>query len=509
MSAMLERSEWYDIARDTNWTPSYVSREALFPPEMGDPYGIPIEEWETFDEPYKVSYREYVTIQREKDSAAYSVKAALARSKFYEQADEGWACVLKLHYGAVALTEYQLASSRRGCPASARRRRCATCRSTACSTSCGHTQLQLFFPHELVHLDRQYDWAHEAQHSKNWAVLGGRHAFDDIMMTRDAVTSSIMVSFAFETALTNLQMIGLSTDAANMGDHTFSNLITSIQSDEARHAQLGTPTIEIMIRNGRKKEAQLAMDIALWRVWRLFSITVGIPMDYYIPLEQRHMSFKEFHARVGDQPVGAAGAGPRPGAAVVLGHLPHRHRQPPPLSAGRHLVMAADGLVESAGRGGAQGARVARGEISRLERELRKLLGRDHQQSAPGARGEDASPVHPDHPATCARSPISHRPGPEWGARAYQREYGERRYNFCTEVCRRIFDTEPERYKDHESIVDRMYSGEIDPPTLDNVLIYMGIGVISEGGRDGHDYRWVEGFRGPGGGIAKRHLLRC
>ena len=291
---MLERSEWYDIARDTNWTPSYVSREALFPPEMGDPYGIPIEEWETFDEPYKVSYREYVTIQREKDSAAYSVKAALARSKFYEQADEGWACVLKLHYGAVALTEYQ------ACQFQARMSRFGPSPAMRNMSVYGmldelrHTQLQLFFPHELVHLDRQYDWAHEAQHSKNWAVLGGRHAFDDIMMTRDAVTSSIMVSFAFETALTNLQMIGLSTDAANMGDHTFSNLITSIQSDEARHAQLGTPTIEIMIRNGRKKEAQLAMDIALWRVWRLFSITVGIPMDYYIPLEQRHMSFKEF-----------------------------------------------------------------------------------------------------------------------------------------------------------------------------------------------------------------------
>ena len=104
---MLERSDWYDIARDTNWTPSYVSREALFPPAMGDPYGIPLAEWETFDEPYKVAYREYVNIQREKDSAAYSVKAALARSKFHDQADEGWASVLKLHYGAVALTEYQ------------------------------------------------------------------------------------------------------------------------------------------------------------------------------------------------------------------------------------------------------------------------------------------------------------------------------------------------------------------------------------------------------------------
>ena len=35
------------------------------------------------------------------------------------------------------------------------------------------------------------------------------------MMTRDAITTSIMVNFAFETGLTNVQMIGLSADAAN------------------------------------------------------------------------------------------------------------------------------------------------------------------------------------------------------------------------------------------------------------------------------------------------------
>ena len=54
----LERSEWYDFARDTNWTPRYVDEQEIFPPEMSDPYGIPVSEWETFDEPYKVSYRE-------------------------------------------------------------------------------------------------------------------------------------------------------------------------------------------------------------------------------------------------------------------------------------------------------------------------------------------------------------------------------------------------------------------------------------------------------------------
>ena len=71
--ALLDRSEWYDLARTSNWTPTYVTMEELFPPDVSDAYGIPIEEWEKFDEPFKVSYREYVKIQREKDVGAYSV----------------------------------------------------------------------------------------------------------------------------------------------------------------------------------------------------------------------------------------------------------------------------------------------------------------------------------------------------------------------------------------------------------------------------------------------------
>ena len=29
--ALLDRAEWYDIARDTNWTPQYVTEDELFP----------------------------------------------------------------------------------------------------------------------------------------------------------------------------------------------------------------------------------------------------------------------------------------------------------------------------------------------------------------------------------------------------------------------------------------------------------------------------------------------
>ena len=62
-----------------------------------------------------------------------------------------------------------------------------------------HGQIQLSFAHQLVPLDRQFDWAQRAQHTNNWAALSGGHALDDVMMTRDAITTSIMVNFAFET----------------------------------------------------------------------------------------------------------------------------------------------------------------------------------------------------------------------------------------------------------------------------------------------------------------------
>src|ERR1700679_2055409 len=104
--ALLNMSECYDMARDTNWTPRYVLEEELFPPAMSDPYGIPVSEWETFDEPYKVCYRDYVGTQREKDHGVYSVKAALSRSNFFRNASPHWRSLLELHFGVICFPEF-------------------------------------------------------------------------------------------------------------------------------------------------------------------------------------------------------------------------------------------------------------------------------------------------------------------------------------------------------------------------------------------------------------------
>lgn len=104
--ALLNRDEWYDLVRTTNWTPKYVAEDALFPEQMSGARGIPMAVWETYDEPYKTTYPEYVSIQREKDSGTYSIKAALERAAFVDQADPGWVSTMLAHYGAIPLGEY-------------------------------------------------------------------------------------------------------------------------------------------------------------------------------------------------------------------------------------------------------------------------------------------------------------------------------------------------------------------------------------------------------------------
>jgi toluene monooxygenase system protein A len=63
-----------------NWNFRYVSEDEVFPDVQTDGRGIPAEEWWRWDEPYKISYREYVHNQSEKDHAVYSINSAVGRT---------------------------------------------------------------------------------------------------------------------------------------------------------------------------------------------------------------------------------------------------------------------------------------------------------------------------------------------------------------------------------------------------------------------------------------------
>jgi toluene monooxygenase system protein A len=97
-----------------------------------------------------------------------------------------------------------------------------------------------------------------------------------------------------EHGFTNIQFGALAADAMAAGDLDWSNLLSSIQTDEARHAQQGFPTLHVLIEHNPER-AQRSRDVAFWRSTRLFQTLTGpAAMDYYTPLEQRKMSFMEF-----------------------------------------------------------------------------------------------------------------------------------------------------------------------------------------------------------------------
>ncbi|MFC7660300.1 hypothetical protein ACFQV8_33435 [Pseudonocardia benzenivorans] len=279
----LNRSEWYDLTRDMNWTFRYVEEEQVFPEALSNGRGIPAEEWWRWDEPYKISYREYVHNQSEKDESAYSINAAIGRSNHFENLDAGWKSGILAHYGAIAIPEYlaSIGESRMG-----RFGRAAAWRNMATYGTLDemrHSQIQTYFPHTLLDKEARMDWAHKAFHTNEWGAIAARSLFDDMITANDAVSMALQLTFTFETGFTNLQFLGMAADAMKVGDVDFGALISSIQTDEARHAQQGEPTLRILLANGQKEEAQRLIDHMFWRAWHVFALLTGLSMDYYTP----------------------------------------------------------------------------------------------------------------------------------------------------------------------------------------------------------------------------------
>jgi toluene monooxygenase system protein A len=144
-----------------------------------------------------------------------------------------------------------------------------------------------------VRHDRQFDWVHRFYHSNDWVAIAARHFFDEALLASSAIEFAVATNFVFETGFTNLQFVALSAVARRAGDRLFEAMVKSIQSDEARHAQIGRPVLEVVARND-PEYAQYLVDKWFWRSWLLFAIVTGFAMDYLTPLEARERSFKEF-----------------------------------------------------------------------------------------------------------------------------------------------------------------------------------------------------------------------
>ncbi|HEX3426988.1 MAG TPA: toluene monooxygenase [Acidimicrobiales bacterium] len=494
--ARMKREEWQDLLRQLDWTLTYADDEAVFPEWISGTGKVPREAWSAWEEDYKITYPEYVATQREKETGAYAVKAALQRSQAFDNLAEGWKSNAKAHFGAVVAVEYAavIAESRM-----ARFGLTSAWRNMAVFGALDemrHTQICLYFAHEFVSKDPQYDWAQKAFHTNDWAIIAARALFDGMMLAPNVVDVAIQLPLTFETGFTNLQFVGLASDALASGDINFANMISSIQTDEARHSQQGGPTLEILMKHDPVR-AQWTIDKTFWISARLFSILTGPAMDYYTPLEHRKQSYKEFMEEwIIDQFI-------RTLQDYGLKKPWYWDEFMEGLDIWQHSLHMGVWFWRPT---------VWWKPVAGVSPEERDWLNEKYPETWEKLygpiwdtiidnvnRGLIAEKTLPETlPWLCnlCQLPIctfSKSMSGKWRVRDYPLENNGYTYHFCSKACRQIW-WEDRDTMHMPTVVERLLGGVIQPPDVPGILGWMGL-TPDVFGDDGDAYRWAEPYK--------------
>ena len=341
--------------------------------------------------------------------------------------------------------------------------------------------------HDLVASDRQFDWTHRLYHSNNWVAIAARHLFDELLLASNAVEFAIGTHFVFETGFTNLQFIALTTMARQAGDRMFEKMLCSIQSDEARHAQIGLPVLATIAAHDRPY-AQHLLDKWFWRSFRLFAVVTGFSMDYLLPLEHRTQSFKEFMEEwVLDQYV-------RSIEDLGLAKPWYWDTFVAELDTYHHMVYASAYSYRSSvwfdfvvpGPDERDWLRSKYPASWSMFDEIWQTVTHRWEQAD---RGNDFAVHGTAIVAFCNMCQLTLSGGSPRKNTANTLLHEGKRYVFCSDPCRRIFQDETARYAGHKGVIRRVLEGDAPANLLALVTDYFGL-RYEDWGKDvcGGDY---------------------
>ena len=493
---MLKRSQWLDAARKLDWEFSYVREEDVFPEVASGGPWLAHEHWKDWDEPYRTSYAEYVKMQCKKDESLAAVREAIGKPEDFRKLPKPWLSALKFHAAALPLAEFaavigNLRGARFGRDSAWR-----TMATLGALDEFRHTQIPLTLMHELVRHDEQFDWTHRFYHTNNWVAIAARHIFDELLLSSNAIEFAIATHFVFETGFTNLQFVALSSLAHDVGDRMFEKMVNSIQSDEARHAQIGHPVLATVMKHD-KAYAQYLLDKWFWRSWQLFAVLTGFSMDYLTPLEHRSRSFKEFMEEwVLDQYIPSLeelGLEKPWYWDIFLSSLDHYHHMVYASAYTYRATVWFDFVLPSP-RERAWLRSKYPASWDALDPVWQTITERWEESDV----GNDFA-VHGTAIVTfCDLCQVVLCGGTPQKNTANTLTHGDKKYIFCSEPCRWIFEREPERYRDHKDVVKRVLAGEAPANLIAMLRRYFGLSYETWG-KDafGGDYPWLGRRRTP------------
>lgn len=488
---MLRRDEWLDLARNVDWELSYVREEEAFPVELAGRPWLPQSAWSSWDEPFRTSYFEYVTKQHDKDAALRAVQEVAGRPSDLARLDVGWVNGLKLHAAALPLAEFAAVIGNLRAARFGRTSAWRTMAAFGALDELRHTQIPLALMHEFVRGEPQFDWTHRFYHSNNWVAIAARHLMDELLLTANPIEFAIATNFVLETGFTNLQFIGLAAMAHDAGDRLFERMVTSIQSDEARHAQMGAPVLRTVVEHDRAY-AQALIDKWFWRCWRLFSVVTGFSMDYLTPREARPQSFKEFVQEwIVDQFLRSL---EEHGLArpwywdQFLASVDHYHHMVYASAYTYRATVWFDFVLPSP-----DDRAWLRHKYPRSWPQLDPVWERITERWRQADPGNDFAVHGTSIVGFCDLCQLVLCGGTPKQNTAVVTEHAGGRRIFCSEPCRWIFEREPERYGRHRDVVKRVLAGEAPANLIALVRQYFGLDHDSWGkDAQGGEYPWLK-----------------
>lgn len=470
---MLKREQWLDLARKLDWTYSYVDEKEVFPVEISGSPWLPHEAWKDWDEPYRTSYTEYVHQQHAKDAAVYAVRDAVGKVEDFEKLDVSWVNGLKLHAATLALAEFAAVIGNLRAVRFGRDSAWRTMATFGALDELRHTQIPLLLMHELVAWDPQFDWTHKFFHTNNWVAIAGRHLVDELLLMSNPIELAVGTNLVFETGFTNLQFIGLSSMAHAVGDRMFEKMLSSIQTDEARHSQIGPAVVKILVNHDRDY-AQYLVDKWFWRSWLFFAVVTGFSMDYLTPLEHRVQSFKEFMQEW------ILGQFERKLAELGLEKPWYWDQFLRSLDYYHHMVYASAYTYRATvwfnfalpGPDERKWLRAKYPESWPMLDPIWEQVTERWRTSGPDVEwySHGATPV-----TFCDLCQLVLCGGTPLHNTAQTVVHEGKKYIFCSEPCRWIFEKEPARYEGHRDVVKRILAGEAPANLLELLRCYFNL----------------------------------
>ena len=477
------KQRYAHMTRGLDWETTYQPMDKVFPYDTFE--GIKIQDWSTWEDPFRLTMDTYWKYQAEKERKLYAVIDAFAQNNGHlGLTDARYINALKLFLTGVSPLEYRRTAAS---PSSAAHLRGVGPR-VACQMQSldeiRHAQTQI---HTISHYNKYYNGFHEFRHMHDrvWYLSVPKSFFDDAN-TAGPFEFMIAIGFSFEYVLTNLLFVPFMSGAAYNGDMATVTFGFSAQSDESAAHDARPRGHQVHARAGSRTTCPSCrrwIDKWFWRGHRVLTL-VAMMMDYMLP--KRVMSWKEAWEIYFD---GTAARCSRIWPATASGCRSTRTSQPPrrttsrtrtgrPSTSTRHAAAFhtwmpddehLDWLSEKYPSTFDKLLPAALGDVGEDGEGRQALLQHGAAAALPGLPDPDG--VH-----RAGRSDDDLLPRAS--------EYKGDKYHFCSDGCKDIFDNEPEKYVQAWLPVHQIYQGNCGGATVPDVLAWYKMNV----GADNMDY---------------------